>query len=296
MKIREIMSTPVHLIGSEEPISRARNLMLKYNISRLVVIKEQLPEEESSKSSEVIPIGIVTKADISQRLDQAEPKWRRRPIDNIPISIIMTPDPVTIYPEATPKQAAVLLLENKISGIPVVKSESDNNVMGIITKLDLIRYYSTLENNSGVKDIMDDFFVTVHRHHSISHVIHEMKSNDVDRVIVIDDNNKPVGTITTTNLALHKMTNPKGGLPVKDVKMARKNRDGGEKTFRSIKEVSIVAEDVMSEPIITLDENSKAVEAAKIMADERINGIPIVNKEIIGIVNAKKIIAAIAEI
>jgi CBS domain-containing protein len=296
MKIREIMSTPVHLIGSEEPISRARNLMLKYNISRLVVIKEQLPEEESSKSSEVIPIGIVTKADISQRLDQAEPKWRRRPIDNIPISIIMTPDPVTIYPEATPKQVAVLLLENKISGIPVIKSESDNNVMGIVTKLDLIRYYSTLENNSGVKDIMDDFFVTVHRHHSISHVIHEMKSNDVDRVIVIDDNNKPVGTITTTNLALHKMTNPKGGLPIKDVKMARKNRDGGEKTFRSIKEVSIVAEDVMSEPIITLDENSKAVEAAKIMADERINGIPIVNKEIIGIVNAKKIIAAIAEI
>jgi len=296
MKIREIMSTPVHLIGSDEPISRARNLMLKYNISRLVVIKEQLAEEESSKSSEVIPIGIVTKADISQRLDQAEPQWRRRPIDNIPISVIMTHDPITIYPEATPKQAAELLLENKISGIPVVKSESDNNIIGIVTKLDLIRYYSTLENNSGVKDIMNDFFVTVHRHHSISHVIHEMKSNDVDRVIVIDDNNKPVGTITTTNLALHKMTNPKGGLPQKDVKMARKNRDGGERTFRSIKEVSIVAEDVMSEPIITLDENSKAVEAAKIMVDKHINGIPIVNNEIIGIVNALKIIAEIAEI
>ena len=296
MKVREIMSTPVYIIGSEEPISRARNLMLKYNISRLVVIKEKLSEEASSKSSEAIPIGIVTKADISQRLDQAEPMWRRRPIDNIPISVIMTHDPVTIHPEATPKQAAELLLENKISGIPVVKSESDNNVIGIITKLDLIRYYSTLENNSGVKDIMNDFFVTVHRHHSICHVIHEMKNNDVDRVIVIDDNNKPVGTITTTNLALHKMTNPKGGLPIKDVKMARKNRDGGERTFRSIKEVSIVAEDVMSEPIITLDENSKAVEAAKIMVDERINGIPIVNNEIIGIVNAQKIIAEIAEI
>jgi len=296
MKIREIMNTPVHLIGSEEPISRARNLMLKYNISRLVVIKEKLSEKESSKSSEVIPIGIVTKADISHRLDQAEPQWRRRPIANIPISVIMTHDPITIYPEATPKQAAELLLENKISGIPVVKSESDNNIIGIVTKLDLIRYYSTLENNSGVKDIMDDFFVTVHRHHSISHVIHEMKSNDVDRVIVIDDNNKPVGIITTTNLALHKMTNPKGGLPQKDVKMARKNRDGGEKTFRSIKEVSIVAEDVMSEPIITLDENSKAVEAAEIMVDKHINGIPIVNNEIIGIVYAQKIIAKIAEI
>ncbi|MDF1556697.1 MAG: CBS domain-containing protein [ANME-2 cluster archaeon] len=296
MKVKEIMSTWVYIIGADEPISRARNLMMKHNISRLIVTKNQPSEAGTSKSSDIIPIGIVTKTDLIQRLDQAEPKWRRRPIDNIPVHIVMTHDPVTIYSEATPKQVAELLLENKISGLPVVRSEHDKSVVGIVTKLDLIRYYSNLDVATGVKEIMEDFFITVHRHHSISHVIHEMKSNEMDRVIVVDDSNQPVGTITQTNLALGKMQNPEGGLPSKDVKMARKNRDGGEKVYRYVKEVSMVAEDIMSAPLFTLNENSSSVEAARIMVNERINGIPIVNDEIRGMVNAKNIIQAISEL
>lgn len=292
MKVKEIMSAPVYSIGSDEPISRARNLMLKHSISRLVVVKNHMYEE---KPSQVIPIGIVTKTDITKRLDQAEPKWRRRPIDNIPVNVVMTHNPITIYPEATPKQAAELLLENHISGLPVIKGESDQDVMGIITKLDLIRYYSTLNTDTCVKDIMEHVFITVHRHHTISHVIHEMKANEVERVIVIDDASQPVGIITNTNLTMNKMSNSEGGLPSKDLKMARKNRDGGEKIFRYIKEVSMVAEDIMSEPLITLNESSKAAEAAKIMVDKRINGIPIINDGIKGLINARNILKAINE-
>jgi CBS domain-containing protein len=293
MKVKDIMSTPVYIIASDEPISRARNLMLKHSISRLVVIKNQFSDEESSKLSEAIPIGIVTKTDLTKKLDQAEPKWRRRPIDNIPVNVVMTPDPTSVYQDVTPKQAAEMLLENNISGLPVIKSEADRHMKGIITKLDIIRYYSTLDNSTGVKDIMDDYFITVHRHHTIGHVIHEMKSNEVDRVIVVDDAQLPVGIITNTNLALNKMINPEGEMPSKDVKMARKNRNGGEKIFRYVKEVSMVAEDIMSTPLITLNEDSKATEAAKIMVDKRINGIPIMNDGIIGIVNAKNIIKAV---
>ncbi|MCL7412740.1 MAG: CBS domain-containing protein [ANME-2 cluster archaeon] len=295
MKVKDIMSTSVYVIEADEPVSYARNLMMKHAISRLVIVKKPQLEVSTSRSAEMIPIGVVTKTDLTHRLDQAEPKWRRRPIDNIPVQIVMTPDPVTIYPDATLKQAAENLIENEISGMPVVKSESDPGMVGILTKLDLIRYYSNSEDPANVKDIMEDYFITVHRHHSISHVIHEMKSNEVERVIVVDDKNDPVGIITHTNLALGRMLNQEGGLPSKDVKMARKNRDGGEKIFRSVKEVSMVAEDIMSCPIFTLSEKSTAVEAARIMVDKRINGIPIVNDEIIGIVNARNIIQAIIE-
>ncbi|MCG7848148.1 MAG: CBS domain-containing protein [ANME-2 cluster archaeon] len=293
MKVKDIMSTPVYIIGADEPISRARNLMMKHSISRLVVVKKIPPDVSTLKSTEMIPIGVVTKTDLTHRLDQAEPKWRRRPIDNIPVNIVMTHDPVTIYPDATPKQAAEIMIENNISGMPVIKSESDPSMVGILTKLDMIRYYSNIEDSTNVKDIMEDYFITVHRHHTISHVIHEMKSNEVKMVIVVDDAKKPVGIITNTNLALGQMLNTEGVLPSKDVKMARKNRDGGEKIFRSVKEVSMVAEDIMSSPIFTLSEKSTGVEAARVMVDERINGIPIVNDEIIGIVNARNIIQAI---
>lgn len=293
MKVKDIMSSPVYLIASNEPISRARNLMLKHGISRLVVIENDMTKEAASRSSDVIPIGMVTKTDISERLDQAEPKWRRRPIDNIPISVVMSPDPLTIYPDATSRQAAEIILENNISGLPVVRSKTNKNLIGIITKLDLIRYYSTLDDTTVVNDIMEQFFVTVHRHHSISHVIHEMKNNEVDRTIVVDDSNQPVGTITRTDLAMNRMANPEGGLPSKDVKMARKNQTGGEKVFRSVKEVSMVAEDIMSTPLISSSKNSRVTDAAKIMVDQRINGILVVDDEITGIVYAKNIIQAI---
>jgi CBS domain-containing protein len=293
MKVKDIMSSPVYLIASNEPISRARNLMLKHGISRLVVIENDMTKEATSRSPEVISIGIVTKTDISERLDQAEPKWRRRPIDNIPVSVVMSPDPLTIYPDVTLKQASEILLENNISGLPVVRSKTDRNLLGIITKLDLIRYYSTLDDTTIVNDIMEKFFVTVHRHHTISHVIHEMKSNEVDRTIVVDDSNQPVGSITRTDLAMNRMTNPRGGLPSKDVRMARKDHTGGEKVLRHIKEVSMVAEDIMSTPLIILSKNSRVVDAAKIMADQRISGIFVVDGDITGTVYSKNIMQAI---
>ncbi len=63
--------------------------------------------------------------------------------------------------------------------------------------------------------------------------------------------------------------------------------------MRSVKEVSMVAEDIMSTPLITLSKNSTVVEAAKIMVDQRISGILVVDDEITGIVYAKNIIQAI---
>lgn len=293
MRVRDIMSTPVHIIASDEPISRARNLMLKHNLSRLVVIEKPQHDEKSLENPEEKPIGIVTNTDLSHRIDQAGPEWRRRPIDNIPVNVVMTHDLITIYPDATITQAAELLLENNISGLPVIRSESDNKLIGILSKHDIIKYYSTIDDNRIVKDIMDDFFLTVHRHHTISHVIREMNSNEVDRVIIVDHGHHPVGIITKTNIAMSKMVNTQGELLSKDIKMARKDRSGGEKIFRYVREVSIVAEDIMSEPIITLDATTRAVQAAKIMSDNHVKGIPIVNDKIKGIVTARNILQAV---
>jgi CBS domain-containing protein len=49
----------------------------------------------------------------------------------------MTRNPVTISPEATIGQAAQVMLEHKISGLPVVDREGQ--VVGIITESDIFR-------------------------------------------------------------------------------------------------------------------------------------------------------------
>ena len=111
MKIKDIMSAPVFVVSPDENVARARNLMLRHKIGRLVIV-------ENNK-----PIGMVTKKDIVKRLNQAEPQWRRRPIDDIPVRKVMTESLITIFPDATAKQLAELMTENNIGGLPVVNNK-----------------------------------------------------------------------------------------------------------------------------------------------------------------------------
>ncbi|MCZ7362192.1 MAG: CBS domain-containing protein [Candidatus Methanoperedens sp.] len=279
MKIKEIMSSPVYVVSPDENVARARNLMMRHKIGKLVIV-------ENNK-----PIGIVTKKDMSRRLDQAEPQWRRRPIDNIPIRNIMTESLITIFPDATPKQLAELMSENDISGLPVVNNKKE--IIGIVTKWDLIRYFSELDLDMKVKDMNIIPALKVHRHHTISHIIYELEANSTDRAVVFEDNDKAVGIITNSNLAFTEMKSKTGGLPEKDIKMTRKESYAGRKQYRYIQNVPLVAEDIMSCPLISVKSDDLATDAARIMVKERINGLPVFGNGILGILTGDNIVKSI---
>ena len=278
MKIEDIMSSPVYVITPDEPISHARKLMLKHKIGSIIVVNED------------DMVGIVTKSDLVKRLAQAEPMWRRRPIDKVPINLVMTESPVTIYPDASIRQAVDLMLENNINNIPVTK----NSVIGIVTIKDIVRYVSEQSFDTKVSDLMSKDIISVHRHHTINHVMDEMERNDVNKVIVIDDAEEGVGIISTTNLALSTMTDNEGKLSTKSIKMARRPKPGGEKTYRYIKEVPLVAEDIMSGPIVTINSSDTVVNAANIMIKENITALPVEqDDEIVGMISKSDVIRVV---
>jgi len=279
MKIKEMMSTPVYVVSPDENIARARNLMLRHKIGRLVIT-------ENGK-----PVGIVTKKDIMKRLDQAEPKWRRRPIDDIPIKLVMSDNPITIFLNASPAQLAELMIENNISGLPVV--DNNNKVVGIVSMWDLIRYLSKKKLELKVYDLKIEPALTVHRHHTISQILHELDSNKTDRAVVLESKDNPVGIITSSNLAFTEMKDKTGALPQKDIKMARKESAGGRKQNRYIREVPLVAEDIMSSPLITVNSDETATHAAGIMVKERINGLPVIGNGVMGILTGENIVKSI---
>ncbi len=282
MKIKDIMSSPVYVVSPDETVARARNLMLRHKIGRLVIIHNNKP------------IGIVTKKDISRRLNQAEPQWRRRPIDHIPIRKVMTESLITIFPDATPRQLAELMIENNIGGLPVVNNKGE--VIGIVTKWDLIRYFSELTLPLKVKDMKIEPALTVHRHHTISHILHELDVNLMDRAVVLEGKDMPVGIITSSNLTFTEMKSKTGGLPQKEIKMTRKESAAGKKQYRYINEVPLVAEDIMSSPLITVKSDDPVTHAAGIMVKERINGLPVLGNGIMGILTGDNIIKSIMTI
>jgi CBS domain-containing protein len=280
-KVKDYMQSPVYVIDKEEPVQRARNLMLKHYISRLLVM-------DGEKLA-----GIVTKHDISHRLSQAAPEWRRRPISKVPVKLVMTDRPITIYPGATVEQAAEIMDENEIDGLPVERDEGE--IVGIITSRDLISYFVEKNPDSKVGDLMAQGVVSVHRHHTIDHVLEEMVENGVDRVVVCEDNSTPVGVITHTNLAISGISDSKDEMKSKNIKMTRKDSTAGRKGYRYVKEVPLVAEDIMSYPIMFTDPNVGAVDAAKILLDKEICGLPVVDEEkVVGFFSTRDITAEVA--
>jgi CBS domain-containing protein len=279
-KVKDYMSSPVYVIQRNETIQRARNLMFKYGIGRLPVLDGPRL------------VGIVTKYDITNRLMQATPEWRRRPIDRVPINVVMTENPITIFPDATMPQAAQIMVENGLSGLPV---EREQEIIGMITSRDFIRFFSEQDLKAHVGDLMSKDIINVHRHHTISHVLEEMNLQAVGRALVYEDNNMPVGIITRSGLTFSEMMGPKDEMELKNIKMTRKESAGGRKQYRYIRQLPLVAEDIMTTPIKTINAEMKAVEASKILVESKIMGVPVLeNDNLIGYFSANEIVNEVA--
>ena len=279
-KVKDYMSSPVYVIQRNENIQRARNLMFKYGIGRLPVLDG--PHL----------VGIVTKYDITNRLMQATPEWRRRPIDKVPINVVMTENPITIFPDATMSQAAQIMVENGFSGLPV---EREQEIIGMITSRDFVRFFSEQDVKARVGDLMSKDIINVHRHHTISHVLEEMNFQAIGRALVYEDNNMPVGIITRSGLTFSEMMGPKDEMELKNIKMTRKESAGGRKQYRYIRQLPLVAEDIMTSPIKTINAEMSAVEASKMLVESQIMGVPVLeNDNLVGYFSANEIVNEIA--
>lgn len=279
MRASDVMSSPVYIVSPTENVAHVRNLMLKHRISRVPIM-------DGTKL-----VGIITRKDIAYGLRHSEPLWRRRPIDKIPVHIVMTHNPITIAQETGIREIASLMINNNISGLPVIDK---NSVIGMVTKSDLLK--SNLVSNlaSKAEDIMSDV-ITVNRYNSLDHIIDLMRERN-DKIIVMNNDGSIAGIITESNVAFFDYINRDIGIPEKDVKILRREESAGKKKFRYVMAVSAVAEDVMSRPVISVDLATPVATIVKLMKEHHIASIVVVdNGELRGIVKRDDIIREVAK-
>lgn len=126
--VKEWMSTDVITISPETTLPEAHQIMTNEEIRRLPVVE-----------NEGHLVGIVTLGDVRG----AEPSpatslsiWEMNYLlSTLKVQQIMTKHPKTISAEATIGEAARTMLENRVSGLPVV--DNDDRVVGIITESDI---------------------------------------------------------------------------------------------------------------------------------------------------------------
>ena len=117
---------------------------------------------------------------------------------------LMTPDPITVEDGASLDEAVRLLEENDISGLPVV--DADGMLVGVISQTDVVRARAVAHvwhrwPGLRVRHLMHAPALTADRQMSMEEAAQLMERAHVHRLVVVDEDQiRPVGIISTTDL------------------------------------------------------------------------------------------------
>jgi CBS domain-containing protein len=118
-----------------------------------------------------------------------------------------------------------------------------------------------------VRDVMTKSIKTVKTDDTVHDAVKKMNKFDIGSVIVMSSG-RPVGIITETNV-MRRIVEPR------------------------MDPATVWTKDIMSSPLTTIDLNAALEEAAKIMADKRINRLPVIDGDkLVGVISSTDIVKA----
>ncbi len=129
VRVRDIMSSPAIIVDSHSSLPAAHLLMKEHGLRRLPVVDDG------------VLVGIITLGDVrgaspseATTLNLFELSYL---MDQLKVERVMTPDVITVTPDTSLAETARLMLEHKISGLPVV--DAKGRVVGVVTESDIFR-------------------------------------------------------------------------------------------------------------------------------------------------------------
>ena len=128
-RVRDIMSSPAITVSPDTTLPAANALMKEKQIRHLPVL-------EKGRLVGIVSRGDLREASISASInaDQYELHFL---LNKLTVGKLMTRKVRTVTPDALVVDAADLMTEHKIAGLPVV--DADGAVVGIVTESDLLK-------------------------------------------------------------------------------------------------------------------------------------------------------------
>lgn len=129
-----------------------------------------------------------------------------RSISNRPVvADLLIRAPILVRADASLAEAATLMDEQHVHGMPVV--DADGALVGVLSQTDLIRARSTeylWANWPGlaVRHLMTSPALTVHRSTPLIAAARQMEDHQVHRLVVVEDGDPttPIGVLSMTDL------------------------------------------------------------------------------------------------
>lgn len=235
--------------------------------------------------------GLVTEKDLGFFLltDDSERKLNEIPLSEIAVKIISVDEKTGL------DECANIMLKNGIGSLAVT---SHNDVVGILTKTDLVRYFT--KTHSGEKivgEYMSPYYAWKYSDTPLYEVVLKMINEKISRVVIRNHDETPVGIVTFRDL--FKLTLTLGEQedvldntdPVISVIFPRKGFISNSGFGGSTK-----IDEIMHTGIISVDYDEDLAKTGKLLLEKNINGTGVLSGHgnIIGILSKTDIVKALA--
>jgi CBS domain-containing protein len=128
-RVREIMETKLVTISASERLSMVEDIMTLGRVRHMPVVQGGRL------------VGVVSERDLLRAslsvLSEHRDAERRMFLHVVEISRVMSSPPIVIGPDATIREAALLMADRKIGCLPVVEGDE---LIGLVTETDVLRW------------------------------------------------------------------------------------------------------------------------------------------------------------
>lgn len=278
VKVEDVMSKELIVGYVPGNVRDALRILAKNNVSGMPVLK---------KGTNTV-VGVVTRTDIFRNPEEDQ------------LALIMTKDFKYVEKDQDIKDAAKLLYEHRIHGLPVINKKKD--LVGIISPTDILEAI-TRNIDTTVDQYFTNLVVPVYQETPIDIIMEIINITNEHALPVLSDEKKLVGIVTDGDL--FKLSHIRESVSHSDIGMGGDEDDwtweGIRDTVRlhySTSEVSlppVPVKEVMVTNVIKAFRNTTVTEIADKMLKNNISHVPVVDSEdrLIGMVTDIDLMACI---
>ena len=278
VKVEDVMSKELIVGYVPGNVRDALRILAKHNVSGMPVLK---------KETNTV-VGVVTRTDIFRNPEEDQ------------LALIMTKDFKYVEKDQDIKDAAKLLYEHRIHGLPVINKKKD--LVGIISPTDILEAI-TRNIDTTVDQYFTNLVVPVYQETPIDIIMEIINITNEHALPVLSDEKKLVGIVTDGDL--FKLSHIRESVSHSDIGMGGDEDDwtweGIRDTVRlhySTSEVSlppVPVKEVMVTNVIKAFRNTTVTEITDKMLKNNISHVPVVDSEdrLIGMVTDIDLMACI---
>ena len=262
MKVEDVMSKELIVGYVPGTVKDALRILAKNNVSGMPVLK---------KGTKTVK-GIITRNDIFRNPDEDQ------------LALLMSKDYKYVQNDQDVKDAAKLLYENRIHGLPVLNKKND--IVGIISPTDIL---DSLPDHidEDIKNYFTNLVVPVYQDTPINIIMEIINITNEHALPILDDERRLCGIVTDGDL--FKLSHIKESVSHSDMGMGG---DEDEWTWEGIRdtvrlhystsEVSlppVPVKQVMITDVVKASKNTPIQDVAKEMLRNHISHVPVVDSQ-----------------